>query len=161
MTPETPLERLQHVALAAAMRDSLWLYPAVETAHILGFIVLVGAVLMFDLRLLGMSRRIPVRLLAAHLLPWSVASLIVVVPAGLLMFLADAASLVDNRAFVLKMTLLLCAGANAAAFHFGPYRSVADWDMGTSAPGRAKLHALLSMLLWTSIVTCGRAIAYL
>lgn len=160
MTPETPLERLQDVAVAAAMRDSLWLYPAVETAHILGFIVLVGAVLMFDLRVLGVSKRVPVRLLAGHLLPWSVASLIVIVPAGLLMFLADAASLVGNPAFVLKMILLPCAGANAAAFHLGSYRSVASWDMGIPAPLAARLHAACSMVLWIGIVGCGRAIAY-
>jgi hypothetical protein len=160
LNPETPLERLQEVALAVAMSESLWLYPVVETAHVLGFVVLVGAVLMFDLRLLGVSRRIPVRLLAGHLLPWSLASLIAVVPAGLLLFLADAASLVANPALVLKIVLLLCVGANAAAFHLGPYRTVADWDMGAPAPGAARLHALLSIALWISLVACGRAIAY-
>ncbi len=156
----TVFELLEGVSIAVAMRDSLWLYPIVETAHILGFIVLVGAVLMFDLRVLGASKRIPVRLLAGHLLTGSAASLAVVIPAGLLMFLADAGSIAGNPAFILKMALLLCAGANAAAFHLGPYRSVASWDMGTPAPAAAKLHAALSMLLWVSIATCGRAIAY-
>ncbi|HWQ39714.1 MAG TPA: hypothetical protein VNM24_14095 [Burkholderiales bacterium] len=160
MTLETPLERLQEVAIAVAMRESLWLYPVVETAHILGFIVLVGAVVMFDLRVLGLSDRLPVRKLGAHLLPWSAASLILVVPTGLLMFLADAAALVSNPAFILKMVLLLCAGANAAAFHLGAYRSVATWDMGMPSPPAARLHATVSLLLWIAIVGCGRAIAY-
>ena len=160
MTPPLFLVRLQEVGVAVAMRDSEWLYPAVETIHILGFIILVGAVAMFDLRVLGISRRIPVRLLAAHLLPWSVASLVLVVPAGLLMFLADAAALIDNPAFVLKMTLLLLAVANALSFHLGPFRSVAAWDSNIPAPAAARAHALLSLVLWIMIVACGRGIAY-
>jgi hypothetical protein len=160
LTPETPLERLQDVAIAVTMRDSLWLYPLVETAHILGFIVLVGAVAMFDLRVLGLSKRIPVRLLAAHLLPWSLAALIVIVPAGFLMFLADAAAMVSNRAFVLKMILLCLAAGNATAFHLGPFRSATDWDTNVPSPVSARMHAVASLLLWAGIVACGRAIAY-
>ena len=68
------------------MRDSMWLYPAVETVHIVGFIILVGSVIMFDLRVLGLSRRVPVSMLARHLLPWGASALILIVPAGLLMF---------------------------------------------------------------------------
>ncbi len=154
------IELLQQVDLAVAMRESVWLYPAVETAHILGFIVLVGAVAMFDLRVLGISKRIPVRLLARHLLPWSLASLAVILPAGFSMFLADAVALVANRAFVLKMLLLVCAGANAVAFHLGPFRNADLWDSNVPAPRSARVHAVVSLLLWGSIVTCGRGIAY-
>jgi hypothetical protein len=160
LSPETPLERLQEVGIAVAMRESLWLYPVVETLHILGFIVLVGSVVMFDLRLLGLSRRIPVRLLAAHLLPWSLASLALIVPAGLLLFLTDADSLVSNRAFIIKMVLLMAAVGNAIAFHLGPFRTAANWDITLPAPPRARLHAVVSLLIWTAVVTCGRAIAY-
>jgi hypothetical protein len=160
LSPEAPLQRLQDVGIAAAMRDSSWLYPVVETTHILGFIVLVGTVVMFDLRLLGFSRRISVRLLASHLLPWSLAALLLIVPAGLLMFLAEAEALVSNPAFVLKMMLLLLAAGNALLFHAGAFRSAAAWDSNVSAPRAAKVHAVLSMMLWTAIVACGRAIAY-
>jgi hypothetical protein len=160
LSPQTPLERLQEVGIAVAMRESLWLYPVVETLHILGFIVLVGSAVMFDLRLLGLSRRIPVRLLAAHLLPWSLASLALIVPAGLLLFLTDAGTLVSNRAFILKMLLLMAAAGNAIAFHLGPLRSAAAWDITVPAPPRARVHAALSLLIWAAVVTCGRAIAY-
>src|ERR1044072_8983628 len=97
------LQALEDGGVGAAMRDSMWLYPVVETVHIIGFILLVGAVLMFDLRVLGLSKRVPVRLLAAHLLPWGALALVLIVPAGLLMFASDASTLVSNRAFVLKM----------------------------------------------------------
>ena len=160
MIAETPFERLQDVGIALAMRESLWLYPVVQTLYILGFAVLVGSVVMFDLRLLGFSRRIPVRLLAAHLLPWSLGSLLLVVPAGLLLFLTEADSLISNRAFVIKMILLMAAAGNATAFHLGTFRTAAAWDTTVAAPAAAKLHALVSLLIWAAVIACGRAIAY-
>jgi len=154
------LHALEHGGIAAAMRDSMWLYPVVETVHIVGFTILVGAVILFDLRVLGLSKRVPVRMLAGHLLPWGTAALLLIVPAGLLMFSSDAANLVGNRAFVLKMLLLMLAGTNAAAFHMGSFRSAEKWDQGVAAPLSARLHAAVSLLLWLGIVTCGRMIAY-
>jgi hypothetical protein len=154
------LQALEHGGIGEAMRSSTWLYPAVETLHIVGFILLVGAVLMFDLRVLGLSRRVPVRMLAGHLLPWGAAALVLIVPAGLLLFAADATAMVGNRAFVLKMALLMAAATNAAAFHLGPFRTVAAWDQGVTAPLPARLHAGASLVLWLSIVACGRMIAY-
>lgn len=155
------LDALEQGGLAEAMRDSMWLYPAVETVHIVGFTILVGAVIMFDLRVLGLSKRVPVRMLASHLLPWGATALVLIVPAGLLMFSSDAGNLVSNRAFVLKMLLLMLAGANAAAFHMGVFRTAPQWDHGVTAPLAARLHAAASLLIWLAIVTCGRMIAYL
>lgn len=154
------LGAVERSAPAVAMRGELWLYPAVEVLHICGFVVLVGAVIMFDLRVLGFSRGLSVRELARHLLPWSCAALLVIVPTGLLMFSAHAGEFVDNRAFVLKLTLLMFAATNAAAFHMGVFRSAAGWDRETGAPLGARLHAGASLVLWIAIITCGRLIAY-
>ena len=115
---------LESTPLALAMRSSLWLYPSVEIFHIVGFTLLVGTVAMFDMRLLGWSRFLPVTGLARHLLPWSVASLLLIVPAGLLMFSAHPHEFLDNRVFLLKLMLIGAAGLNAVVFHFGAYRSV-------------------------------------
>ncbi len=161
MGPGTALlSALQEGSFASAMRDSIWLYPLVETIHIFGFAILVGSIVMFDLRVLGISKRISVRLLARHLLPWSLAALLLIVPTGTLMFASDAVELVGNRAFVSKMTLLMLAATNAAAFHVGSFRNVERWDQGTSAPPGARLHALASILIWAGVITCGRMIAY-
>ena len=154
------LGAIEQSALAAAMRGQLWLYPIVEIFHIAGFIVLVGAVVMFDLRVLGLSPGISVRALARHLLPWSVGALIVIVPTGLMMFAAHATEFVDNRAFLLKLTLILFAFTNAAAFHAGVFRRAAAWDTNVSMPSAARAHALVSLLLWIGVVSCGRLIAY-
>ena len=158
MTPANPVEQL---AIAKAMRESLWLYPSVEIVHIVGFVILVGAAAMFDLRVLGLSKRIPVSLLSRHLLPWSAGALILIVPSGLLMFSAHASDFLSNRAFYLKMGLLLAAGLNAAYFHVGPYQSVKAWDVDVPAPPLAKASVALSLVLWLGVITCGRLLAYL
>ena len=143
---------------ALAMRGTAWLYPAVEIVHIVGFAVLVGAVAMFDLRVLGFGRDLPVRLLARHLLPWSVGSMLLVLPSGLLLFAAEAPDLAANRVFLLKLALIAVAGLNALAFHGGPYRAAERWE--SRAPPRARLHAVLSLILWLAVIACGRLLAY-
>ena len=144
--------------LAQAMREHAWLYPAVETLHILGFAVLVGAVAMFDLRVLGFGRQLPVKALARHLLPWSAGSMLLVLPTGLLLFVADPLALLANRIFLLKLALIAVAGVNALAVHAGPYRGADTWA-GRGPPG-AILHALLSLGLWIAVIACGRLLAY-
>lgn len=155
------LVALETSGFAAAMRHWLWLYPAVEILHILGFVLLVGAAVMFDLRLLGVSRRLPVTDLARHLLPWSRAGLLLVVPSGGAMFAAHATEWVANPAFWLKLGLIALAGLNAWAFHRGVFRSAAAWDRHAPAPGRARAAAVLSLALWAGVLACGRLLAYL
>ena len=115
--PDSWLDWLNDSALGAAMRGDLWLYPMVEVVHILGFSVLFGAVLMFDLRVLGLSKNIEVTALARHLLTWSIAALLLVVPAGLMMFSAHPHDFASNGVFILKLCLIAAAGINAALFH--------------------------------------------
>ena len=155
------LEWIEQSPLAVAMRQELWLYPSVEILHILGFVTLVGSIAMLDLRLLGLSRALPVQQLARHLLPWTWGALLVIVPTGSLMFMAHAGEFIDNRAFVLKLTLIFAAGLNAAVFHLGPFRSVAQWNARVATPPRAKVHAALSLLIWAGVIACGRLLAYL
>jgi hypothetical protein len=152
---------VEGLAIAKAMRENLWLYPSVEIVHIIGFAILVGAVVMFDLRVLGLSKTIAVRALARHLLPWSVAALLLIVPSGLAMFSAHAGDFLNNRAFQLKMALLITAGMNAAYFHTGPYQTVKEWDVGVAAPLSARISVAVSIVLWFSVIACGRLLAYL
>ena len=154
------MDRLGDSSLALAMRSELWLYPLVEVVHIIGFSVLVGAVVMFDLRVLGLSKGIAVTALARHLLPWAVAALLLIVPAGLMMFSAHPHDFAGNNVFILKLCLIAAAGLNALLFHVGTYRSVEQWNTGHKVPGLARLQALVSMALWVSVILCGRLLAY-
>lgn len=151
---------LETSALAIAMRQWRWLYPIVEIAHIVGFVVLVGAAAMFDFRLLGASRRLPVASMAQHLLPWARMSLVLVVPSGLMMFTAHATELAENPAFRLKLILIAVALVNAAIFHKGTFTSVGTWNQDAKTPTAAKFAAAFSLVLWTGVITCGRLLAY-
>jgi hypothetical protein len=152
---------IESLPLAVAMRQELWLYPLVEIAHITGFVMLVGSIVVLDLRLLGLSRALPVSVLTRHVVPWSVAAFALIVPTGLLMFSAHASDFVSNRAFQLKLLLIVLAGINAVLFHAGVYRSVARWDHDAAPPMSARLHASASLLLWLGVLSCGRLLAYL
>jgi len=152
---------IENTALAIAMRQWLWLYPAVEVVHIFGFVVLVGAAVMFDLRLLGLTRMLPVTGFALHHLRWARLALVLVAPSGLLMFAAHASEMATNPAFRLKLVLIALAGLNAAVFHRGIFQSVSAWDLNAPAPAAAKVAAVLSLLLWGTVITCGRLLAYL
>jgi hypothetical protein len=157
---ESWLDWLGNSPLGAAMRSELWLYPMIEVVHIIGFIVLVGSVTMFDLRVLGLSKNIPVTALARHLLPWAVAALLLIVPAGLMMFSAHPHDFANNGVFILKLSLIGTAAVNATLFHLGVYRSAHQWNTGIAAPGIAKMQAVLSIGLWIVVVLCGRLLAY-
>jgi hypothetical protein len=158
--PASLLGWLEASPLSLTMRGSLWLYPIVEILHIAGLVVLVGAVAMFDLRVLGWSRFLPVQQLGRHLLPWSVASLALIVPTGLMMFSAHPHDFINNPVFIVKIGLIATAGANAMLFHRGVYRSVAAWNVNVAAPMPARMHAMASLVLWVAVISCGRLLAY-
>ena len=121
----TTLGWVEQSALATAMRQELWLYPAIEILHIWGFVVLVGSIAMLDLRLLGFSRGISVRLLSRHLLPWTLGALLIIVPTGLLMFMAHAGEFISNRAFVLNAFALELYCRSADTYILGDSGAVA------------------------------------
>ena len=151
---------LEATPLAAAMRGSVWMYPIVEIVHIVGFAILVGSVAMFDLRVLGFGRSLPVKALGRHLLPWALACLLLIVPAGLMMFSAHPHELAGSTVFQLKLALIAAAGVNAAVFHAGAYRGALSWNEGAPAPLAAKAHAAASLLIWIAVISCGRLLAY-
>ena len=156
----TAMGAIEASALGQAMRQWLWLYPSVEIVHITGIALLVGSIAILDLRLLGLSRSLPVRRLAAHILPWSIASFVLIVPSGLAMFVAHANDLLSNPVFAVKMCLILLAGANAGVLHAGVFRSAGQWDVDVMPPLAARAAAGASLLLWVSVVACGRLLAY-
>lgn len=134
-------------------------YTTVVTIHTLGFVVLVGAIAVFDLRVLGFSRDVPLRALSRLTLPWCFAAVLVVFPTGLLMLSAHADDLLSSRAFQLKLGLILAAGMNAAFFRTGPWTTVPAWDQGVAAPLAARASAALSIVLWAGVLSCGQLVS--
>ena len=154
------MQAIEASFIARWMREALWAYPAVEATHILALGLVVGSIVIVDLRLLGLSRDVPVARLSRHALPWTVGAFVVAMCTGLLMFTAHAEDFLTNRVFAIKMGLLLLAGINAGILHTGPWRSIAQWDTGVMPPGRVRFSAAVSIVIWISVVACGRLLAY-
>jgi hypothetical protein len=127
-------------------------YPALEVLHIVGFGLLVGNLVLLELRVWGLGGDLPVQPLARLALGLAVLGFALAGASGLLMFAAQAAELLANRAFVLKMGLLMLAGTNAAWFH--GRGSLVRMDR------TARLLTLVSTAIWLAVIACGRSIAY-
>lgn len=152
---------LDQTAVGAAVRESLWLFPAIETLHLLGMAALVGTVAVLDLRLLGWAmRQERVSVLVGKLLPWAWAGFAVQVVTGGLLFSSEAVKVSSNPAFRLKMLLIFLAGVHAFIFHWIVYRDVGNWDDSARLPLKAKLSGFVSILLWVGIVAAGRFIGF-
>ena len=162
--PGGALGALEASGLGQAMRQWLWLYPTVEIVHIVGIGLLFGSIVVFDLRLLGLARDIPVKRLARHVLPWSAGSFVLIVPSGLLMFTAHASEFIESEVFVIKMLLVMAGLLNAGLFHTITFRTADVWDSEEMRklppPPSARLAGALSLLLWISVIACGRLLAY-
>ena len=156
----TAVHAIESSGVGRLLRESLWAYPITETLHIVGLATLYGSVLIVDLRLLGLNRSLPVSRLARHALPWTVGAFLLVMVTGLLMFTAHAEDFLTNRVFIFKMGLIATAGVNAALLHTGVMRTVAAWDVNVMPPSRVRLSAVFSILLWTTVIACGRLLAY-
>jgi hypothetical protein len=135
-----------------ALKSHAWAYPMLEVVHILGISLLLGNLVLLELRIFGRGVNLPVRDLARLGLTLVGVGFCMAALSGLVMFASQAEELLTNSAFKLKMLLLVLAASNAAWFH--GRGSLEKLDM------LAKLQMLVSTLLWISVVGCGRWIAY-
>jgi len=154
------LHSVEATGLGRFMREALWAYPLTEAAHIVGLALLFGSIAIVDLRLLGAGRRVPAAPLVAHAVPWSILGFVVAASTGLMMFTAHAAEFIQEPVFLLKMMLILTAGANAVALRFGVLQRAAAWPVDGLPPRRVRVAAALSLVLWIGVICCGRLLAY-
>ena len=138
--------------MASWITTSPAVYPALEVVHITGIALLVGNLVLVELRVWGLGRALPLPALAKLGLTVSLIGFGLAAASGLLMFASQAAELMANRAFVIKMGLLALAGANAGLFHAR--------DGLTRLDALARLQTELSLGLWLGVIICGGWIAY-
>ena len=147
----------EQTAVGEAIRDSQWLFPVIESVHLLGLVVIAGAVLVVDMRLFGLGlRQQPVAQLARDAQPWLIGSLMVMLTTGILLFLAEAIKCYYSPAFAVKMTSLLLA----ITFTFTVRRKVALADEGRVGPLWSRLVAVVSVALWSGVGIGGRWIGF-
>ncbi len=146
---------------SVALHESIYVYPVIESVHVLTLCLFLGLAVMLDLRLLGVAMpQTPVSQLTDRLLPWTVAGFAVMVISGALLFYGIPVRTYQNIFFRIKVALLILSGLNAFVFHRGIYRKVAHWDTAAVPPRRARLAGGFSLLFWAGVVVAGRMIAY-
>lgn len=129
-----------------------WAYPVLEVAHLIGIALLLGNLVLLELRVLGAAPALPLPALARAALGVALCGFGLAATSGLLMFASQPLDLLANRVFTLKMLLLAAAASNAAWFHGRGSLQRLD--------GVAKAQTVLSLGLWLAVLTCGRFIAY-
>jgi len=129
-----------------------FVYPALESVHIVGIGLLLGSLVVFEMRVWGLGRALELGALARLALPIAVGGFALALTSGGIMFFSQFDEMLGNQAFVLKMGLVAIAGLNAIAFHLRG---------GLTADDRfARIQTALSLGLWIAVIVCGRWIAY-
>jgi hypothetical protein len=149
---------LESSGLGEWMRSSGLAYPVVNVIHLLGLTLLVGSILLLDLRLLGAGRQYPLPPVSATLTRFSVAGLLLLLGSGFLLFSADAGPLIRNPILLWKLLLIVLATGNALLFRALWNQRLSTWD--AQVPFIGRLQAVLSIVLWLAVGTLGRWIAY-
>ena len=144
-----------------ALHESIWVYPIIESVHVLTLCLFLGLVVIMDLRLLGVNMlQTRASEVVGRLEPWTLAGFIVMVISGSLLFYAIPVKAYLNIFFRIKLLFLVLAGLNTLVFHLTIFRQMSAWDLDHRPPWRARLTGALSLLLWAGIVVAGRMIAY-
>ena len=152
---------LEITSVGVGIRESIWTYPVIESLHVLSLTIFMGLLLLWDLRLLGITlRRVPVSRVWKRLFPWIACGAVLMVISGVFLFWSDPVRFYGNIFFRVKFAGLLLALLNAMAFHFGIERRLVDWDTAPVTPRAAKFAGAASIVLWTLVITAGRFVAY-
>jgi hypothetical protein len=139
-----------------ALRESIWVFPIIESSHVLGLAFSVGTAIWFDLRLAGLSmRRYSISETIGYVKPWMFGGFALMVITGAFLFWSHAL----HTFFRIKLILLSLAGVNISIFHWTIDRR-RTWDKAPIPPLQARFAGFASLLLWMSIVAVGRLMAY-
>jgi hypothetical protein len=138
--------------LLEALGAHSWAYPMLEVVHLIGVALILGNLVLLELRVFGWASVLPIEPLARVSLGLVGLGFGLAVVTGLLMFGTQPGELLANRVFTAKMALIMLAGCNAGWFHARRSLQLQDTT--------ARVSMLLSMMIWMLVITCGRWIAY-
>ena len=151
---------LQASPLGSTISQSTWMFPTIETVHVVAIATVIGTIAVVDLRLLGVaSKARPASALIREFLPWTWGAFALAVISGGLLFTSRAADYMALPAFVAKFAIMALAAANMLVFHLTAERRIAAWDLGRPTAG-ARIAGGLSLFLWAAIVVCGRQVGF-
>jgi hypothetical protein len=136
-----------------------YLWPLCETLHYLGLSMLLGTVGLFDLRVLGFAKGIPI-LTIHRLIPWGIGGYVANILTGILFFVGHPDQYFYNDAFRFKVAFMALAGINVLVFYSAAYREVHALGAGADAPLRAKIITGISLSSWVAVLICGRLLTF-
>jgi uncharacterized protein DUF6644 len=153
------LERMFLKASAVRMfMESAWGWPTIESIHFLGLTLLFGSIVVWDLRLLGLAREVPIR--AFHrLVPFAVLGFAINITSGSMFLMAQPDQYVYNPAFHFKLLFIALAGVNVLVFYVTMFRRIERTDT-KYAPAGVKVSGALSLMFWTGVIICGRLLTF-
>ena len=150
---------IRHHSPVAELMRTAWGWPIAESVHFIGLCLLVGSIGAFDLRLLGVMKRVPIA--AVHrFIPWGIAGFVINICSGLMFLLTEPDQYVLNASFHLKLLFLTIAGVNAGTFYLTSWRVVFGAGDVYDAPRRAKVIAAVSLSAWIAVIVCGRMLTF-
>jgi hypothetical protein len=152
---------LEASGLATGIRNSLYLFPLIESVHVIGLTLVFGTILIVDLRLLGLaSTSRPFTAIASDVFRWTWLAFAVTLTTGALMFVTNASTYYGNAYFRAKMALLVLSGFNMLAFELTAGRSVRSWDRSAAAPFAGKTVGAVSLAIWIAVIVLGRWVGF-
>lgn len=162
MTEDAPaiFQALEASSFAAAIRQSVWIYPVANVGHIVALACFAGAVAVMDLRLVGALAATSPAKVIGRARRVAIAALCGLAATGFLLFSAEASHVILNPVFLIKMTLVGAGLVNVAIYEFGARRVVEPLPPGAAMPPRARIAGFASLGIWLVVAACGRTIAY-
>lgn len=155
-------EWLGNSPLSNYIQSDINAFPILEVAHVVSIALVVGSIFIVDLRLLNIcSKSYRVTRLLSAVLPMTVVAFIFSLVSGFLMFSSQPVRYLHTTPFLIKMGLLVLAGANMLLFHVWTHRGIAKWDEGDAVPAAARLAGLASLIVWVAILFVGRFVGFL
>ncbi|MFZ6724174.1 DUF6644 family protein [Undibacterium sp. MH2W] len=153
---------LNDTEIGVTVRESVYAFPIIEGAHLIGLALSLGLILFVDLRLTGyFLREVPVASILHALRRWLLLGFALTLSTGVVLFLAEATKLIFLPVFWLKVSLIFFAGINALWFELKWGRRVGNWHQLTVLPTGVRFAGWASLLLWFGVLSCGRLIPYL
>jgi len=152
---------LESTQLSVNFHESVWMYPIVESVHVLALCLFLGITVFWDLRLVGVAfGGVPATEIDKRMFPWVKLGFAIMVLSGFGLVLNTPVRYYTNIFFRIKFVMLALAGLNAWVFESGVYKKVKKWDREKLTPSQARMAGAVSLVLWAGIVIAGRMIAY-
>jgi hypothetical protein len=158
---ESSIEWLRATSLSLTFQNEVaWLWPLCESVHFVGLCLVIGAAGLFDLRLLGFMKGVPIRTVK-RFMPWAIVGFLLNLASGFVFFVSQPQQYATNLSMWFKVLFLLIAGANAFVFETGFSDRLDRLRPDEDTPISAKVIGAISLASWFAVLYFGRMIPYL